>query len=32
MSRYELAQLNIAIMKEPLEPPTLADFVANPRR
>ncbi|HEY5757137.1 MAG TPA: DUF3291 domain-containing protein [Steroidobacter sp.] len=29
MSRYELAQLNIAIMKEPLESPTMADFVAN---
>lgn len=26
MSRYELAQLNIAIMKEP---PTMAGFVAN---
>jgi len=29
MSRYELAQLNIAIMKEPLESPGMADFVAN---
>lgn len=29
MSRYELAQLNIAAMKEPLESPLLADFVAN---
>jgi hypothetical protein len=29
MSRYELAQLNIAIMKEPLESPAMADFVAN---
>ncbi|MEQ1515830.1 MAG: DUF3291 domain-containing protein, partial [Usitatibacteraceae bacterium] len=29
MSAYELAQLNIAIMKEPLESPALADFVAN---
>lgn len=29
MSAYELAQLNIAMMKEPLESPTMADFVAN---
>jgi hypothetical protein len=29
MSGYELAQLNIATMKEPLESPTMADFVAN---
>ena len=29
MSAYELAQLNIAIMKEPLESPSMADFVAN---
>jgi hypothetical protein len=29
MSSYELAQLNIAIMKEPLESPGMADFVAN---
>jgi hypothetical protein len=29
MSAYELAQLNIALMKEPLESPTMADFVAN---
>jgi len=29
MSAYELAQLNIAIMKEPLESPGMADFVAN---
>ena len=29
MSRYELAQLNVALMKEPLESPTMADFVAN---
>jgi len=29
MSKYELAQLNIALMKEPLESPTMADFVAN---
>jgi len=29
MSRFELAQLNIAKMKEPLDSPLLADFVAN---
>lgn len=29
MSAYELAQLNIAIMKEPLDSPLMADFVAN---
>jgi hypothetical protein len=29
MSGYELAQLNIAILKEPLDSPLLADFVAN---
>jgi hypothetical protein len=29
VSNYELAQLNIALMKEPLESPTMADFVAN---
>ena len=29
MPRFELAQLNIAIMKEPLESPGMADFVAN---
>jgi hypothetical protein len=29
MSAYELAQLNVARMKEPLESPTMADFVAN---
>jgi len=29
MSAFELAQLNIAIMKEPLESPRMADFVAN---
>lgn len=29
MSAYELAQLNIGIMKEPLESPAMADFVAN---
>jgi Domain of unknown function (DUF3291) len=29
MSQYELAQLNIAVMKEPLDSPVMADFVAN---
>lgn len=29
MPKYHLAQLNIAILKEPLDSPTLADFVAN---
>ncbi len=29
MSAYELAQLNIAAMKAPLESPPMADFVAN---
>jgi hypothetical protein len=29
MSQYELAQLNIAVMKEPLESARMADFVAN---
>lgn len=29
MATYELAQLNIAIMIEPLESPRMADFVAN---
>ena len=29
MPSFELAQLNIAIMKEPLESPGMADFVAN---
>lgn len=29
MSAYELAQLNIARMKQPLESPGMADFVAN---
>lgn len=29
MSAYELAQLNIAVMREPLESPGMADFVAN---
>ena len=29
MSAYELAQMNVAIMKAPLDSPLLADFVAN---
>jgi hypothetical protein len=29
MSSYQLAQLNIAAMKAPLESPSMADFVAN---
>ncbi len=29
MSRFELAQLNIAVPKAPLDDPLLADFVAN---
>jgi hypothetical protein len=29
MSKFELAQMNIAVMKAPLESPLLADFVAN---
>ena len=29
MSRFELAQLNIAKMKEPLDSPLLADFVSS---
>jgi len=29
MTTHELAQLNIAVMKEPLESPGMADFVAN---
>ena len=29
MSAYELAQLNIAVMKEPLDSPVMADFVDN---
>ncbi|MBV8211285.1 MAG: DUF3291 domain-containing protein [Burkholderiaceae bacterium] len=29
MAQYELAQLNIAVMKEPLDSPGMADFVAN---
>jgi hypothetical protein len=29
VAKYELAQLNIALMQEPLESPRMADFVAN---
>ncbi len=29
MAKHDLAQLNIAVMKEPLDSPTMADFVAN---
>jgi hypothetical protein len=29
MSAYELAQLNVSTLREPLESPLLADFVAN---
>lgn len=29
MQRYELAQLNVAVMNEPLESPGMADFVDN---
>ena len=32
MSRYHLAQLNIARLREPLESPGMADFVANLER
>lgn len=32
MSAYQLAQLNIANMKAPLESPSMADFVANLQR
>lgn len=32
MSNFELAQLNIAKMREPLEAPGMADFVANLER
>jgi hypothetical protein len=32
MSQYQLAQLNIATMKESLESPSMADFVANMER
>jgi len=29
VSKFQLAQLNISVMKEPLESPSMADFVAN---
>jgi hypothetical protein len=29
VAKYELAQLNIALMKEPLDSPRMGDFVAN---
>jgi Domain of unknown function (DUF3291) len=29
MSQYQLAQLNVAVMKEPLTSPIMVDFVAN---
>lgn len=32
MTGYQLAQLNIAAMREPLESPSMADFVANLER
>lgn len=32
MTRYHLAQLNIATMREPLESPSMAEFVANLER
>ena len=32
MSRYHLAQLNIAMLREPLESPGMADFVASLRQ
>ena len=32
MAKFELAQLNIALMKEPLDSPVMADFVANLER
>ena len=32
MSNYHLAQLNIAKAKEPLESPSMADFVNNLER
>jgi hypothetical protein len=32
MSQYQLAQLNIAVMKQPLDSPGMADFVANLER
>jgi len=32
MSSFQLAQLNIASLREPLESPSMADFVANLER
>ena len=32
MSKYQLAQLNIAVMRAPLESPAMVDFVANLER
>jgi hypothetical protein len=32
MSKFELAQLNAAVMKEPLDSPLMADFVGNLER
>jgi len=32
MSRFELAQLNVALMKDAIESPLMADFVANLER
>ena len=29
MSAYELAQLNIGVIKDPIDSPVMADFVAN---
>ena len=29
MPQFELAQLNIALMKEPLDSPVMVEFVAN---
>ncbi len=29
MSQYQLAQLNVALMKAPIDSPVMADFVAN---
>ena len=32
MAEFELAQLNVALMKEPIDSPVMADFVANLER
>lgn len=32
MARWQLAQRNIAVMREPLDSPAMADFIANPDR